>query len=405
MKVANELIQRGPIFMIVEPQCRGFEHAHVNAALIRGIRQTLSHQAGVKVLAEESHIVELREELGDAAEGLELESINTPPRRSRGYSRLIRECLCVRSAMRRIRSLNDVQGVLFLSGTPQTIIALRLFGRRLRARHVTLVLHSVVETLVSRKRSKAFWEAPLSLRAALRFGPGPGVRFAVFSNRIHAAVCALGIPALRDAIWTEIPCWPQPRREREQLVSSADPVRIGAIGVGHRAKGTNLLFRLAKTLRNVHQVRLALVGFVKDRALSLSSAQGIEILSIGRPLDSKEMRRAIELLDYSLFLFPATEYVLTETASFSDAVSAAKPAIALESPLMLAKFKQFGNIGYIGKTIKDIEEIIRRIAAGDVADEYAIQQSAMIKAAGLLSPEACARRLLADTLPFGEDEG
>jgi hypothetical protein len=379
---------------VIEPQCRGFEHARVNATLIRGIRQTLASEALVEVLAEGSHFDELRMELGATQEGIVFEKIAVPPRHSRGYSRLIRECLCVRSVTRRIGSIGCVQGILYLSATPQTILALRLFGRRLRAKGVTLVLHSIAETLVSKKRSKAFWEAPLSLRAALRFGPGPGVRFAVFSERIQRAVRCLGIPALRDPLWTDIPCWPPPKMSEQQFGTSSRILRIGTIGVGHRAKGTDLLFHLARMLRDVHGIRLVLIGFVKDRSLSPMSSHGIEILSNGRPLDSGEMRRAIESLDYSLFLFPPTKYALTETASFSDAVSAAKPAIALDSPLMREKFKQFGNIGYMGKTIEEIGGIIRWIAAGQATADYAVQQQNLLNAAAALSPETCARRLL-----------
>jgi hypothetical protein len=283
---------------------------------------------------------------------------------------------------------------LYLSATPQTILALQLVGGRLRRDRLAVILHSIVETLISKRRSKAFWEAPLTLHAVVRFGATRGIKFVVLSERIYRAVQKLGLPAFRSLVWTDIPCFRPLNRLEPRAKVTGQPIRIGAIGVGHRAKGTGLLVQLARTLRNTPSIQLLLVGFVKDRSLSRVSTNGIEILSTGRPLGAQEMRLAIDSLDYSLFLFPPSEYVLTESASFSDAVSAAKPVIALESPLMQEKFRLFGNIGYLGKTIEKIACIVRAIGSKLPPDEYEVQQQHLLKAAAALSPERCARRLL-----------
>ena len=181
---------------------------------------------------------------------------------------------------------------------------------------------------------------------------------------------------------------------------SADgTVTMGAIGVGHRAKGTDLLLRLVEMTREATQVQFVLIGYVKDRTIRVRRGSRLRILSSNAAMDAAEMRVAIEGIDYALFLLKSTSYVLTESASLADALSSGKPIIALRSEIVEDRFNRFGNIGYLGIDLNEVAKIITRVGREIPKEEYGEQRANVILASHALAPSVCAGRLLWEGQP------
>jgi glycosyltransferase involved in cell wall biosynthesis len=380
--------------IVVEPQCCGFEHARVNGAFLRGIVQLAGNTREVIFFAEREHIMFVQNDLRDLSPTIAFRDIKIPRRKSRGYGRLVSECLLIRRIVRRTRGKPILRIVFFLSATPQTIIAFRLAGRRLQRDRVGFILHSVLGTLVSGRKSRAIWEFPLSLKNVLKHYSSESYTYVVLSERIYKNLLPLWRWMRGQLTWTDLPCWPLPTHTKKSTPFRGNGIRIGTIGVGHHAKGTHSVFQLASDLSDLKEARFEIVGYLKEKALKRMSRFGGAVSWSEKPLDADTMRRRIERLDYALFLLNDMDYRLIESASFCDAASATLPIIALDSQIMRDKFERFGNIGYLVRDIEEVNSTIRRIVETKPIREFEAQAEAIANASKKLSPEACVGRLM-----------
>jgi len=131
------------------------------------------------------------------------------------------------------------------------------------------------------------------------------------------------------------------------------PLKLGTVGTMTKAKGLQSLIDLASSVgRDVH---LSVVGRLMD---TVSDKEGYIHFMAGKdeniPRDQYE--KAIQELDFILFLYPTDTYKLIASGAIFDAIDLGKPVIAFSN----AYFDHVFSIS-IGYVCKDLSQMINKI--------------------------------------------
>ena len=176
--------------MVVEPQCRGYEHVRFNAALIATIAEAYPG-CEIEFLSEREHggaVVHLLSSLSSAPLAL-----RTVDRRSEwpriAWIRMAAEYGSCREVLARFRE-NSADLLVYSSVSAQTLIALkRLLPREPGARSVAAIPHAVLNGLC--RPSRRLWNAPINIEKAVRHPSPENLRCLALSQSILDAVTAL----------------------------------------------------------------------------------------------------------------------------------------------------------------------------------------------------------------------
>ncbi|MBE3142508.1 MAG: glycosyltransferase [Planctomycetes bacterium] len=375
-----------------EPQCVGFEHASFNAAMVSAYAAAVNSGTMVRVFGERTHIEEIAPLLLNMRK-VELIPVTIASRRARGYMRLLEEWIALRGVFRRLRVSGSIcPGLVLLSVTSQTFAAIRMIPVSYRPRRIFAVVHSLLETLVAKRQSRAVWEYPLRLRNVLKYFFPDNVTVVVLGTRVLGRLCQVLLRMRKCARSLEVPYLFAEEYDFEPFANSI--VRIGWIGVVHRSKGIDRLIRIARWTNDVRNLQYVVVGYLKDKRIESRLVDNMLVESGGRPLDRERFEELLRSIDYAVFLFEDSSYQLTESASFLDSFSHAKPVLATESELMTEKFHRFGNIGFLCNTDEQLAATIRRICLTLPRNEYQTQRNNMYTARKQISLERVGAALL-----------
>ncbi|HUT74613.1 MAG TPA: hypothetical protein VM221_07240 [Armatimonadota bacterium] len=378
------------MIVVCEPQCAGFVHAQVNAALLAVIRAAFPGQR-IMFLAEGEHLAEVGETLREhAIAPIELLQIRLP--RQRGH--LIRFCqeLALCKAAFAAAARNQARWVVYSSITSESLFAVKLVLPSFPQIRCVAAMHAILATITQRPRRvlrRVFW-----FRRALRFRPSDRIAYLVMGQPIADELCR-EMPAIADQVmFMDLPYFyaaPQPHEP-----FAGDVVRFGAFGVGHRDKGTDALFRMASEMQALdcdRRPEFTVLGPIVDWRMQRMAAHPVVVPSPAKPLRRAEFDRRAAGVDYAVFFHRPQSYALRASGVFCDALSHLKPVIALRTPFFAHHFEAMGDIGYLCDSYKEMQEVILDILRTKPVARYARQRANLLAARERVSLSRLSARL------------
>jgi len=372
------------MILICEPQCVGFEHVEVNAALIAAIRYAHPHDE-ILFLAEKEHLERVSGMLDDQHVKIQCLEIEVPPRFLSNFRRLPRELLLCKHVFDIARS-NAENKVLFLSITSPTLISIKVLLRFFNEIECVAIPHGILNTITKRP-SLVPIETPFWFRFWLSFGNMKRLRYLVLSPHIKDRLAIL-LPKIGEYVSSvDLPYFFDTEKVSRRL--NHDPIRFGAFGVATRSKGADIFFAMAQEILHSHAPfvpEFVLVGHITDKTIEgLQEDSGI-VESSDSPLSGEDYETRAKSVDYVLFLNRPDAYELVVSGSLMDAFSYVRPIIALKQPLFEYYFKTMGDIGYLCESYEEIKERILSILTNKPNERYRAQQCNILNGREQFSP-------------------
>ena len=350
-----DLETKGPIFLC-EPQCVGFEHVPVNAGLLEVMHQAFPDRELV-FAAEKTHGQGVRKMCKQGTATFRLLEILPPSRNLTHIKRYFPE----KKLFTHVVALAEQQGCNAIIFTSLTDTCYYLQGKFLkqggRLRFVNFLhgmLQSMLEAVPWKPWKKCFWFPSLLQRAG-----DEEIYFFVYGKSIYDAALSLMPHVAGHLFFLDHPCFfhpPSPGGKKK-------PLRIASLGIGGRSKGTHLFFDLARQCRKEIEAGLLefmSIGPILDRKLNQIPGY-VHCPSPHTHLERERYEELVGSIDYALLLYDQEAYRLTASGAFMDAVSFAKPVIALHNPFFQRYFSALGDIGFLCSTVDEILSILRKL--------------------------------------------
>ena len=382
--------------VLCEPQCRGFEHASPNAAMLATVLLAYP-QARASFGCEPDHGARVRDELArrhaDLLQRVDWFDVTLPTKRPSRWGRLAEERVWWEQVLARCRA--DNPGLVFLCSitSPGLMVVKSSLRRGVLTVPVVAVVHSILSTL-GRWRPAGPVKWLLGLRNALRL-PHPGnLRLIALGAPIHQRLREVAPAAARHFAVLDLPAlWaldaPTPR-------DCAAPVTFGHLGVAAKRKGFAAFCDLARACAAevaAGRARFEMVGFTFDQA-ALSMAAAAPIAGVSDcPLSAEEYRLRTSVFDYVIWTGDTRKYALTASATFQDALSYIKPVVGLRSPYIAHYAERIGDVGYLCDDYAGMLETVRSLAAEFPAERYQQQCENILRGRDIFAPETLAPRL------------
>jgi hypothetical protein len=379
------------MIIICEPQCVGFEHVEVNAALIAAMSYAIPHEE-ILFLAEREHLGRVSGTLEDHRVNIQPCEIGVPPRFLSDFRRFPRELLLCKNVFDIARN-NAANKVLFTSITSPTLLSIKVLLRFFNEIECVAIPHQILNS-ITRRPSLVPTETPFWLRFWLSVGNMKRLRYLVLSPYIEERLSVL-LPKIGEYVRSvDLPYFFDPEKDTRGL--NSDPIRFGAFGVAIRSKGADIFFAMAKEILRSH-VRCVpefeLVGHVADKTIGELQEDFVIVESSDLPLSREDYKTRAKSVDYVLFLNRPDAYELVASGSLMDAFSYLRPIIALKQPLFEYYFKTMGDIGYLCESYGEVKERILSILANKPNERYRAQQRNILNGREQFSPMVVSSQL------------
>lgn len=384
--------------LLLEPQCRGWEHVPFNLALLR-TAQLASRSRQLCFAAEAAHLSAVKKAWADKAfDGVEPQwrEIAVPPRQLYGWGRLLAERTAMSGWIEQVQDLRP-DAVILTSLTPNLMLLLKTLYRRglPGVRRVIAIPHQNLEGVRYPYRWDRFWRLPLHMRTALcEFQPDWLRVMVLGQSLLQASREVLGEQRVKDWAVLDHPYLFEDQPEREHNTSA--PLTFGYFGCN--MDGLRHFATLSEAVRPGNdRVRFLLAGFAGP---DLAKPLWVEGWG-NRPLDDEEYRRRGRQFDYAVWTTSPDLYKFTASAAFLDALLYGKPLIYVGNRFIDYYVGQAGEIGYRVERVEDMKDVISRLASGHVAGGTFAANMAALKIR--FSPESQARAL--ERILYGEKPG
>ena len=382
--------------VLCEPQCRGFEHASPNAAMLATVLLAYP-QARASFGCEPEHGARVRDELArrypDLLQRVDWFEVPLPTARPSRWSRLAEERLLWERVLDHCR--DEEPGLVFLCSitSPGLMVVKSSLRRGALDVPVVAVVHSILSTL-GRWRPAGPVKWLLGLRNALRLPHPESLRLIALGEPILHRLREVAPRAARHFAALDLPAlWalgaPAPR-------AAGAPVVFGHLGVAAKRKGFAAFCDLARDCQadvTAGRVRFEMVGFTFDvKTRALAAAAPIEGVT-DQPLSADEYRRRTAAIDYALWTGDSRRYALTASATFQDALSYIKPVVGLRSPFVAHYAERMGDVGYLCDDFAEMVSTVQSLIAEFPTGRYEQQCASILRGRDIFAPETLAPRL------------
>lgn len=189
---------------------------------------------------------------------------------------------------------------------------------------VLLGLHSELESLA--QLTTRPWEPGFWFRLSLRI-PVPKLFPIVLGRNILQEAERRGISTVN---WLAIEHPYEFSNSAEKLTARPGAFTVGAVGAASVARGTHLIFDLAKRFRSeimLGLIRFRIIGKIYPNLLDYATAD-VEMPPSSEFFQREEYDQAVDDLNAIVFFCPKDSYQFTASGSILDAVRHSKPVIA-----------------------------------------------------------------------------
>jgi hypothetical protein len=342
--------------IICEPQCIGFEHSDVNAALLENI---LNIHNPVIFIAESSHIDFIKKSLKkDSLNKIEFIEIIVPNKNLPDIYKLPLELTLLKNVFR-IAKLKNINHYFFTSITSTALQVLKIYIFFNKKMYMNVILHGNLEGL-NAKISYRPWVYIFWIKHSLLFLNSHNLKIIVLGEHIKLMLGHM-YPKINNYIYfLNMPYF---FRCDHYNIPLSNVLVFGFLGVASEKKGATDFMQIATEFSNnkFHNKSVfKLIGHITDSNLNHDHFyECVKPTTISnKPLTIESFINEAKAIDYSVFCFPDSAYQLSCSATFFDAISFIKPIIAIKTPFFEFYFKKFGDIGYLCENIEEMKCLI-----------------------------------------------
>jgi len=391
------------MILVVEPQCYGYEHSDVNAALLAVVRGAFPTEM-ILFYAELSHLNLVKENtLLHKISSIEYHSIGIPNKKFSDARRLCAEWAFAKHVFHIAKGLK-ARRIIFASITSAGLWSIKLLIRKYRNLDVIVIPHSILESITDRPSIKKPWVFLFWFRYALIIWNMPRLRYLLFGESKGNELCEI-LPKLQSHVQSiNLPYFF--KDYKKTLKSTSTLMRFGSFGEWHNKKGTDVFFKLASEVHqktDKNKSEFILIGHIGDPAMRKKINTELIIPSIDRPLIREKFEEYANKIDYAIFCFKPKSFRLTVSGSFYDALSYIKPIIAIKTPFFEYYFNEMGDIGYLCDDYNEILILIIDLIHNKPIKRYTEQCNNIIKGRELLgvaNSSVRMRDILDGSMPF-----
>jgi hypothetical protein len=383
-----------PEITVVDLDCRGAEHEIYNAATIHAIRIANPNTA-IRIIARRTHVAHLQPLLTTSIKLLQPLVVDEV---TYEYNQRLslRDCLDVlnKSAKkgRPCRMRFHKRCFVFLSCSPISFMAIKIFAFRNPGIDVIVMFHGILERLELQPQGDSSLTDSL-FRLFFRWRTSRNVTYGILGGSIDAAL-RVNSPGLR------IPCtvidipyiFDMPESNRP---FTGNQVSFGHLGYAHAAKGFNMFLKLAAECRNFRksgQAQFLVVGGTDKLDPDINGSSDVSYASNEWPVPRVQYARLLVEITYAVFVYPSNSYHLRASGALFDAICAIKPIIALRNPYFEYVFGLVGDIGYLCDSMSELRAVCESVVVDFPRERYAAQQRCLVDAQRRFSAAYVARQ-------------
>lgn len=373
------------MIVICEPQCRGFEHSEVNAAMIAVINHAFENEE-LLFFAEKDHLSHVRSLLVKQSIYITFKEIRIPPTLQSNYFRIFKEFEIVQNVFRFAKKSGATR-VLFCSVTSPTLISIKIVIPFFKNIKTIVIPHSILGTITEFPRNPIkilfwfkFWISVFNVRNLIYLVLGSSIESELVNE----------LPEMKDYIHSLDHPYFYMKNQRD-LPSKIKNIKFGFLGVVTNFKGAEFFFKLAKEIKTTKtnsNAEFFLIGHVTDGSIKQLQHEYIKIPSPKVPLSQENYSSYLEIIDYAVFFYREENYRLIASGTLFDAFSYLKPVIALRNPFFEYYFNKMGDIGYLCDNYEEIKELVLNILNNKSKERYRVQQGNILKNRDYLSLNA-----------------
>ena len=356
--------------LVYEPQCKGNEHADINAALIVFLTKTKNSE-GLIFFGESSHLTCIQNAIKSAGFSNIISSITWREIMvSKSSSNLIRRSIkeLLNTLFIFLVSLlnKNTRAIIILSSTSATLLGVNLLHKLINA-PILIVLHGILETIAEKPsgliKRLTWFRHYLSIQRKGRVGFLTTADF-IKSNLIQE------IPLLEGRVFSlQFPYLfstenPNHQGSFSSLGSGANGIiNFTSAGVGTFKKGTDNFFDLSNKIGTnfpgaSHFVH---VGKLGDKELNKCLSDHVEVYGNSEMLSGREYRSILSRANFLVFFYPGDSYQFGVSGVLLDAIKYEIPIIAIGNDLFFYCQKIIGDIGWICDSVAEVESVVRSI--------------------------------------------
>ncbi len=384
--------------ILCEPQCFGFEHSRLNAALLYTVLLAYP-DAQVTFMGEREHLVWVGKVLArevEVDEGrVKWQEIVIPPLEISPRKRLGSELTWCRYVLR-VASTPNLRFLILCSITSTGLFFLKVL-MHLKDRRVPILVipHGILNSISDRQPRKP-WRWLFSLRQVLRLPHPKRLRYIALSGSIYRALLDVMPNVAPNFRTLDIPCfWTHNNTSID--IGCGQIVRFGYIGVSTKG-GFDVFSRLAAEIQREVSQKLGefvMVGFLKQRGgYPISGQDAVKGVSY-TPLSIEEYARRASSLTYAVVMASPKIYNFGASTSFLDALSYVKPGIYLRNPYIEYCFGKMGDIGYLCDSYQEMRSVMLSILKEFPLVRYKRQCENILQGRKMFEPQVLAPKLRA----------
>lgn len=334
--------------IIIEPECKGWNHEQVNIAWIKMIKKIFPEEK-ITFWAEENHLRAVKKKTGDL--GIEFHVCELP-NEAGDSMRYVQHYKELFSGIFEQEAREQQSKILLLSSHKGNLKAILQLVDIWEKCEFYIVLHAVVEQLIkkysfnARIRGGKFYDGWMFGRIMNQLASKKNVKFATFSPALTKSLQGY----LQERTLEKI-CFVHHPYDYESMESreSDGIINIGVMGATVNHYSLQIMEEVGLRAPN-DKYRFTIIRSEQD----FSKIRNIHLVHEGKPILREEMDIECRKMDYMLIPYDKSMYRLSASGVFFDSINYEIVPLMLDSPLLTFYEEKYS----LGKCHSDIEDLI-----------------------------------------------
>ncbi len=358
------------MIILIEPQCKDWEHNRVNSELIRQFKSAFPNEE-LRLFADEKHNKNICTLLSQYSIQIECENIDVFDYHGKNEEKVADYETMIGAVLDRCE---NVQKIVLLSCNKGILLALGRLARRFPKVSFICVFHSAMEEVCIENKKKSIkqfvyevlWtvvnmkripkeEKSITMKECIDSCNSENCRFVIYSPCFREVLRKY----LSESILNKICFLHHPFYDSfiENTVKSGERTIVGLYG---QALNDNAR-KLVKLFNRKYDNRNVLFKVKAKPGDPILQEKNVERLFEMDYVSNEELEEAISKFDYILIPYDNNQYRVTASGIFCDAVSQGVPAMTLSSPYF-RYYDKYGavivetSIGRLARKIKTVSE-------------------------------------------------
>jgi len=360
------------MILVYEPQCIGFEHTEINAALLIFLTKAKPN-ATLAFFGDTEHLSCVKSSMvalgfSDCAKRIDWRPISVPSRKTSLIYRSLIELYRIFSISSVFNRKCAIDACIFLSATSATLLGVRVI-QHIIATPTYLVLHGILESILNKPNGLIkylIWfkhYLPVNERANVRYITTAGfIKMNLIKQipSLHGRVFELDFPYIFEEVRSQA-SQVKPAQVDDQNL----PITITSAGVGSINKGTHDFFNVAKSLCQLPatSVQFVYAGRLADGELKNNIPACVRAIVDEDMLTPAKYQEVLLRTDYLVFFYPADSYKFGVSGVFLDAIKYEIPIIGIDNDFFKFCTDTIGKVGWLCNDANEIEKRIKEIVA------------------------------------------